>query len=76
MDNDRDIKFDIVMSYNLMLNSGNKFCDLRDKKNKYCNCRIVRKKCFERNKPQNLTLGYMTKNLNQTIFSPPPKPEY
>jgi hypothetical protein len=25
---------------------------------------------------QNLTLGYMTKNLNQIIFFPPPKSEY
>jgi hypothetical protein len=26
--------------------------------------------------PQNLTLGYMTKTLNQIIFFPPPKSEY
>ena len=25
---------------------------------------------------QNLTLGYMTKTLNQIIFFPPPKSEY
>ena len=32
-----------------MLNSGNKFRDLRDKKNKYSNSRVVRKKNSERN---------------------------
>ena len=26
--------------------------------------------------PHNLTLGYMTKTLNQIIFFPPPKSEY
>jgi hypothetical protein len=35
------------LSYNLMLNSGKKFCD---KKNKYSNSRVVRKKFSERNK--------------------------
>ena len=34
-------------AYNLMLNSGKKF---RDKKNKYLNSRVVRKKISERNK--------------------------
>jgi len=29
-----------------------------------------------RNFFQNLTLGYMTKTLNQIIFFPPPKSEY
>ena len=32
-----------------MLNSGNKFRALRDKKNKYSNSRVVRKKNSERN---------------------------
>ena len=35
------------VSYNLMLNSGNQF---RDKKIKYSNSCVVRKKFFERNK--------------------------
>ena len=40
------------LSYNLMLNSGKKNCALRDRKNKYSNSRIVRKKNSERiNKP-------------------------
>jgi hypothetical protein len=34
------------LSYNLMLNSGAKFCALRDKKNKYSNYCVVRKKKF------------------------------
>ena len=38
------------LSYNLMLNSGKKFRTLRDKKNKYSNSRVVRKKISERNK--------------------------
>ena len=33
-----------------MLNSGKKFRALRDKKNKYSNSRVVRKKNSERNK--------------------------
>ena len=33
-----------------MLNSGKKIRALRDKKNKYCNSRVVRKKNSERNK--------------------------
>ena len=33
-----------------MLNSGKKICALRDRKNKYSNSCIVRKKNFERNK--------------------------
>ena len=33
-----------------MLNSGKKICALRDKKNKYSNSRVVRKKISERNK--------------------------
>ena len=33
-----------------MLNSGKKFSDSRDKKNKYSNSRVVRKKNSERNK--------------------------
>ena len=32
-----------------MLNSGKKNCALRDKKNKYSNSRVVRKKFSERN---------------------------
>jgi hypothetical protein len=32
-----------------MLNSGNKFRTLRDKKNKYSNSRVVRKNISERN---------------------------
>ena len=32
-----------------MLNSGKKNCALRDKKNKYSNSRVVRKKISERN---------------------------
>jgi hypothetical protein len=41
-------KFDSeFLSYNLMLNSGKNF---RDKKNKYSNSRVVRKKNSERNK--------------------------
>ena len=44
-------KFDSeCLSYNLMLNSGNKFRALRDKKNKYSNSRVVRKKIYERDK--------------------------
>ena len=38
------------LSYNLMLNSGNKFPASCDKKNKYSNYRVVRKKNSERNK--------------------------
>jgi len=38
------------LSYNLMLNSGKKFRSSRDKKNKYSNSRVVRKKNSERNK--------------------------
>jgi hypothetical protein len=38
------------LSYNLMLNSGKKFRALRDKKNKYSNSCVVRKKNSERNK--------------------------
>jgi hypothetical protein len=38
------------LSYNLMLNSGRKFRALRDKKIKYSNSRVVRKKNSERNK--------------------------
>ena len=38
------------LSYNLMLNSGKKIRALRDKKNKYSNSCIVRKKNSERNK--------------------------
>ena len=34
-------------------------------------CRVMREIFF-----QNLTLGYMTKTLNQIIFFPPPKSEY
>jgi hypothetical protein len=34
-------------------------------------CRAKREFFF-----QNLTLGYMTKTLNQIIFFPPPKSEY
>ena len=33
-----------------MLNSGKKNCALRDKKNKYFNSRVVRKKISKRNK--------------------------
>ena len=46
--------------------------------NKYSNSRVVRKQISVRNNffPQNLTLGYMTKSLNQIIFFPPPKSEY
>ena len=33
-----------------MLNTGNKIRALRDKKNKYSNACVVRKKYFERNK--------------------------
>ena len=33
-----------------MLNSGKKICTLRDKKNKYSNSHVVRKKNSERNK--------------------------
>ena len=33
-----------------MLNSGNKFRALRDKKNKYSNSFVVRKKNYEQNK--------------------------
>ena len=33
-----------------MLNYVKKNCALRDKKNKYSNSRVVRKKCSERNK--------------------------
>ena len=33
-----------------MINSGKKISALRDKKNKYTNSRVVRKKIFERNK--------------------------
>ena len=38
--------------------------------NKYSNSRVVRKQISVRNNffPQNLTLGYMTKSLNQIIF--------
>ena len=38
--------------------------------NKYSNSRVVRKQIAVRNNffPQNLTLGYMTKSLNQIIF--------
>ena len=36
--------------YNLMLDSGKKFRALRDKKNKYSNSCVVRKKNSERNK--------------------------
>ena len=39
-----------VLSYNLMLNSGKKNCDLRDKKNRYSNSCVVRIKISERNK--------------------------
>jgi hypothetical protein len=38
------------LSYNLMLNSGKKIRALRDKKNKYSNFCVVRKKNFEQNK--------------------------
>ena len=37
-----------------MLNSGKKICALRDKKNKYSNSRVVRKKNSERTK-KNIT---------------------
>jgi hypothetical protein len=38
------------LSYNLMLNSGKKNCTLRNKKYKYSNSCVVRKKNSERNK--------------------------
>jgi hypothetical protein len=38
-----------LLSYNLMLNSGKKIRALCDKKNKYSNSRVVRKKISERN---------------------------
>jgi hypothetical protein len=38
------------LSYNLMLNSGKKFCALRDKINKYSNSRVVGKQISEQNK--------------------------
>ena len=38
------------LSYNLMLDSGRKFRALRDKKNKYSNSCVVRKRNSERNK--------------------------
>jgi hypothetical protein len=38
------------LSYNLMLNSGKKIRALRDKKNKYSNSCVVRKKNSERSK--------------------------
>ena len=38
------------LSYNLMLNSGKKIRALRDKKNKYSNPFVIRKKNSERNK--------------------------
>ena len=38
------------LSYNLMINSGNKIRALHNKKNKYSNSRVVRKKNYERNK--------------------------
>ena len=38
------------LSYNLMLNSGQKFRALRDKKNKYSNSCVVRNNISERNK--------------------------
>ena len=38
------------LSYNLMLNSGNKIRALRDKKNKHSNSCVVRKTNSERNK--------------------------
>ena len=39
-----------LLSYNLMLNYGKKICPLCDKKNKYSNSRVIRKKNSERNK--------------------------
>ena len=42
-----DSKF---LSYNLILNSEKKFPALRDRKNKYSNSCVVRKKNSERNK--------------------------
>ena len=39
-----------ILSYNLMLNSGKKNCALRNKKYKYSNSYVVRKKISERNK--------------------------
>jgi hypothetical protein len=38
------------LTYNLMLNSEKKNRALRDKKKKYSNSRVVRKKNYERNK--------------------------
>ena len=44
-------KFDSdFLTYNLMLNSEKKIRALRDKKKKYSNSRVVRKKISERNK--------------------------
>ena len=41
------------LSYNLMLFSGKKICTSRDKKIKYSNSRVVRKKNSEQNKKHN-----------------------
>jgi hypothetical protein len=38
------------LSYNIMMNSGKKIRALLDKKNKYSNSRVVRKKISKRNK--------------------------
>jgi hypothetical protein len=40
----------LLYMYNLMLNSGKKICALHDKKRKYSNSCVVRKKNSERNK--------------------------
>ena len=41
-----DLEF---LSYNLILNSGKNNCDFLDKKNRYYNSRVVRRKISERN---------------------------
>ena len=60
------------LSYNLMLNSGNQFHALCDKKNKYSNFCVVRKKNSERNRkpypPWKLN-GRSLKGLKDKVFN-------
>ena len=54
--------------YNLMLNPGKKNCALRDKKNKYSNSCVVRKKNSERNKKPYPPPSFKLNGRSPTVF--------
>jgi hypothetical protein len=58
------------LSYNLMLNSGKKFCALHDKKNKYSNSLVVQKKKSEWKKNHKPPCKLNGRSLNRNTLGP------